>query len=462
MKKRKWIFLTIVICFIFILYLIVTLFFFGHFFPGTELGGYDLSLKSIRKTERMIRQKVLDYRLTVKGCVEGEDIMEDISGKDISLTLQTESSGKAISGQNSFMWPLMIFNKSQCKAAVLLKWDEEKLIRRIDNLYVIAAGKAGAVSSYPVFDGEKYIPSYEKYGVQMDKTIAKIKSYIENLENEINLMEEECLVVPEHTSDSAEVNNACREMNLYCGASVTYMMDVEVTVGAEQISQWITCNSDYSVSVQEDKVRQWMREFGEKYDTKGKKRTLVTPWNKIAEVSGGTYGWEIDEETETRVLLDIIRRGETVEKQPACVQEAAAFGSEDWGETYLEVDLAEQYMWFIKDGNIALETNVVTGKPEADKETPTGVYDILYTQKDAILVGAPDPVSGEPIYKTHVRYWMPFTQQGHGFHDADWQTAFGGQVYLDYGSHGCVNMPVDQAEKLYQMLETGTPVIIHD
>ena len=56
---------------------------------------------------------------------------------------------------------------------------------------------------------------------------------------------------------------------------------------------------------------------------------------------------------------------------------------------------------------------------------------------------------------------QPFTYQGHGFHDADWQTAFGGSRYQSYGSHGCVNMPVDQAGALFNMLSAGTPVVLH-
>ena len=77
------------------------------------------------------------------------------------------------------------------------------------------------------------------------------------------------------------------------------------------------------------------------------------------------------------------------------------------------------------------------------------------------LIGEKDPETGKPIYETYVRYWMPFTYQGHGFHDADWQTAFGGSRYQSYGSHGCVNMPVDQAGALFNMLSAGTPVVLH-
>ena len=62
-----------------------------------------------------------------------------------------------------------------------------------------------------------------------------------------------------------------------------------------------------------------------------------------------------------------------------------------------------------------------------------------------------------------VRFWMRVTWSGIGFHDADWQSAFGGTLnqISGTGSHGCINMPVDQAQLLFSKVEVGTPVIIH-
>ena len=37
----------------------------------------------------------------------------------------------------------------------------------------------------------------------------------------------------------------------------------------------------------------------------------------------------------------------------------------------------------------------------------------------------------EKIYETEVQYWMPFVGNYIGFHDADWQSAFGGTLYAD-------------------------------
>ena len=68
----------------------------------------------------------------------------------------------------------------------------------------------------------------------------------------------------------------------------------------------------------------------------------------------------------------------------------------------------------------------------------------------------------EKIYETEVQYWMPFVGNYIGFHDADWQPAFGGTLYADgAGSHGCVNLPPSKAAELYGMLSSGDTVVSH-
>ena len=204
-----------------------------------------------------------------------------------------------------------------------------------------------------------------------------------------------------------------------------------------------------------------MREFGEKYDTVGKTRSFTTPDGKQTQVSGGTYGWIVNEAQEAQNLIENIKNGENITKEPEYKQTAASRSALDWGTTYAEVDLAAQKMWFVVDGSVALTTDVVTGRPSTGNATPEGVYDILYTQRGAVLRGDIDPATGKPSYETPVSFWMPFTYQGHGFHDATWQSAFGGNRYLTHGSHGCVNMPYDKASQLFELITAGTPVIIH-
>ena len=49
-----------------------------------------------------------------------------------------------------------------------------------------------------------------------------------------------------------------------------------------------------------------------------------------------------------------------------------------------------------------------------------------------------------------------------GLHDAPWRTAFGGTIYLEGGSHGCVNMPPAAAATLFNNVSAGFPVVVHE
>lgn len=77
------------------------------------------------------------------------------------------------------------------------------------------------------------------------------------------------------------------------------------------------------------------------------------------------------------------------------------------GNTYAEVNLTTQHMYYVKDGHIALETDVVTGNPNKGNATPTGVYSLAYKAKDQTLKGT-KKADGTYEYETPVKYWMPF------------------------------------------------------
>lgn len=102
-------------------------------------------------------------------------------------------------------------------------------------------------------------------------------------------------------------------------------------------------------------------------------------------------------------------------------------------------DLTAQHMYFIQNGQIAMQCDIVTGNPNKGNATPQGMYSLYYKQQNQVLRGK-KLEDGTYEYESPVDYWMPFNG-GIGFHDASWQSAFGGARYQTYGSHGCVNMP---------------------
>ncbi len=64
-------------------------------------------------------------------------------------------------------------------------------------------------------------------------------------------------------------------------------------------------------------------------------------------------------------------------------------------------------------------------------------------------------------YESNVTYFMPFAYNV-GIHDASWRNGrFGGSIYKTSGSHGCINVPEEIAEKLYKTVEKDTPVVAY-
>ena len=119
-------------------------------------------------------------------------------------------------------------------------------------------------------------------------------------------------------------------------------------------------------------------------------------------------------------------------------------------DTCIVIVIEEQMVYVYKDGDLICSSPCVTGDA-GSKDTPKGEFAIQSKEVNRDLVGED--------YSSHVDYWMPF-YDGCGLHDASWRDDFGGDIYQGSGSHGCVNLPHDVAELIYNNVSSGTPVIV--
>ena len=451
-----------VIC---LIYVAISVYFMSHFFVNTKINGKNFSGKTASDVEKYLQTNIKDYKLTI---LENEGRQDVISGSEIGLEYRagTETE-KLLKDQNGFAWPKAFFTENSRKVSVNVSYNEESLNQRISQLSCLQTEQTPAENAKPEFDGNQYVIKPEVYGNGVDKErlTEQVKVHITEFQPQLDMVETKCYAKPKYVEDSKEVQEACDAMNKYVNASITYPMNEPVVVDKALISQWLQVDGEMKVSLNTEAMKQWFTAFGDKYDTQGTTRTFTTPAGKSATVTGGTYGWSIDEDTELVNLQNSILNGEVVTREPAYYAggTAAAHSGQDWGNTYAEVDMSAQHMWYIQNGQVVLETDVVTGEPIPSKITPEGVYSLMWKQPNSVLVGDINPDTGEPAYRTKVKYWMQVTSSGVGFHDAIWQTAFGGTLYQipGTGSHGCINMPLDQAGALFNMIEPGTPVIFH-
>lgn len=134
-----------------------------------------------------------------------------------------------------------------------------------------------------------------------------------------------------------------------------------------------------------------------------------------------------------------------------------SYGAGYYEGIWVDVDINAQTVNIYNGNTIVLSSACVTGLPGI-AETPCGQYYILDRQRGSVLSGV-DP--NGVAYARAVDYWMPFTESGCGFHDATWRDSFGGDIYENYGSYGCVNCEYDFVSQMYDMVDTGCLVNIH-
>lgn len=237
------------------------------------------------------------------------------------------------------------------------------------------------------------------------------------------------------------------------GVTITYQFgDQSEVLDNDRILSWLKEQEDGSVAIDEQQAKAFVKELAEKYDTAYTTRTFHTTGGRDIQITQGDYGWRIDQEAETKHLLELLAAKQSATCEPIYAQTAAVHAKNDWGTTYVEVSLTDQYLWLYKDGHCILESYFVSGNPTRGHATPKGIYGLTYKTRDATL-------SGEG-YDSKVKYWMPFNRNV-GLHDAPWRKTFGGQIYKNNGSHGCINLPPANAAKIYENVDKNTPVIVY-
>lgn len=83
-----------------------------------------------------------------------------------------------------------------------------------------------------------------------------------------------------------------------------------------------------------------------------------------------------------------------------------------------------------------------------------GAFDIDWKAKDFAFTHYPG---------AYANYWIPFNEYGEGFHDliGDDEQNYGNEDYHTYGSHGCIRVPVEASEFIYNTSPVGTMVLVN-
>ena len=426
------------------------------FFPNTTINGVDASKKTVDEVKQLIASGIDGYTLTIKERGGAEEV---ISGDDIGLESVFDGSlEKLLEEQEPNDWFSHRKTPQSFEIDTMIQFNEEKLgevigaLKCFDEAQVVKPQDA-AMSEYVSGQGYSVIPAVEGNELDKEKVAAGAQEAVSGLQRELSLEELDAYVKPGIASDDAELLARVQVLNRFVNVRVTYTFgDSREVLSGDTIKDWGGIGDDGNAYVSSSAVTEYVKSLASKYDTYNKAKTLNTSYGKTVRITGGSYGWRIDQAAEADELAAIIRSGESQTREPVYKQKAVSHGANDYGSTYVEINLTAQHLFYYKDGSLVVESDFVSGNEAKGWATPAGVYPLTYKQKDAVLKGED--------YKTPVDYWMPFNG-GIGLHDATWRSSFGGTLYKNGGSHGCVNLPHSVAQKIFENISAGTPVLCY-
>ncbi len=425
------------------------------YLPGTRINGMNVAGMSAKAVEDAMEEEAGKYSLRL---VLRNDGSETIEGSTIGLhTVFDGNLENILRSQNPFVWPLCMIKGENYEIETLMAYEDEAIDQAVDSLNAMNPAQVtepedAHLSDYAEGEGYSVIPEIEGDLLKPEKVKEEVKKAINELKEEIDLDELGCYEEPSVRSDDEDLTVLAENLNRYVNMTVTYTMGSKKEVlDGEQIHTWLSY-ADGQVVIDEGKISEYVKSLASKYNTAYSKRKFKTSYGPEVEVSG-VYGWRIDQQAEAAALKEALEEGKDVTKEPAYAQKAASHDGNDYGNTYAEVNLTAQHMFFYKDGQKILESDFVSGNVSKGYTTPPGLFSLTYKQRDATLKGQG--------YASPVKFWMPFNG-GIGFHDASWRNTFGGTIYKTNGSHGCINMPYAAAKTLFENVYAGMPVICYN
>lgn len=442
------------LCIVLSIYLGLSIYFINHFYFGSKINGISVSGKTMEAVEKQIPAKIDAYTLELE---ERGNIKEYINGNCINLKYNENNKIKDFkNSQKPFAWIYEVFNKKNIELSEVVTYDKTLLEKYINNLSCLNDDNVIEPQNANLkYTNNGYEIVEEVYGNKINKDVLydNIVFAIINGKTKLNLDLLDCYEDPKYTANSNEIKQAKEVLDKYISSTVTYTFGGRAEfLDGSIVNNWLKLDENCQVVFDEEKIRTYVNELGKTYNTFGITRDFLTSMGTTVKVSGGNYGWLIDTSREVKDLIQTIKEGQSKTKEPIYTLTAKSRDYNDIGNTYVEINLTKQHLWFYKNGSLIVEGDIVSGNVSDNCSTPTGTYRLNYKQKNATLKGQG--------YNSPVNFWMPFNG-GVGIHDASWRYIFGGQIYKTNGSHGCVNAPYYLAETIFNNIDEDTPIICY-
>lgn len=458
----------IVVLVLLIVYLAGMLYYNDKFLNGTMVNGSDVGGMTLQKANDQLSKKVNGQSLKL---IFNDGQNEVLQSAQLGVSYNKDNSlNQLMKNQNKWAWFIGFFKNEKNTLTDLIQISDENLTNGIASMeHAKEENQIAPTNAYIQYKDGSFSIIEETLGSKfnIEELVKNIKVALSEGKQQLDVTKANGYVKPQVYKDDQDLNNQLKAANEYCLSAITYTTPKgkEIALDGSTLITWLSKQDDGSYtkdeSVFKEKLTAFVKELASQYNSIGATRTFTGKDGQSHTVSGGTYGFRVSTDSEVSALLKMINENKSENNRiPEHTGQLPSGENGGLGTTYLEINITKQHLWFVKDGSVVLESDFVSGKEsDSTRLTPSGTYYIYNKERNRVLRGTKQP-NGKYEYESPVSYWMPFNK-GIGLHDASWRSTFGRDIYINSGSHGCINLPTGFAGSLYSQIYVNLPVVVY-
>ncbi|MDO5124753.1 MAG: L,D-transpeptidase family protein [Ruminococcus sp.] len=475
-KSKKLVFpLILLICIlVLVIAFIVTALLVGNskyknkFNPNTFINDINVSGQTLEEASSFFETVNIPTYFTITKH-DGENV--EIPVEQLGFKSDTAKKIKDIfTKNNKEKWYKSIWDENHYTFKSDVTYDPEKVVSVMKNTDF---GKEKNKNAEIVFDNNKYIIKDAVQGDQLkiDILTKYVKEQLDKGVFQINAVDSGCYIEPKIKAD--DLKATLDKYNKMCNVKIVYDFNYTTeTLTGEQLMNMLKISKNNKITADRDKVAAYVEKLAEKYDTYNTERKFKATLQgniTIPTSSDAKYGWWIYQDETCDQLIDLIEKGKNAKVEPIYYNDGnyvftgrkeARSENDDIGNTYIEIDLSNQTLWYYENGKKLWECGIVSGQTtSAVRTTLPGVYKLWDKQTNFRMKAS--NADGER-WDTTCAYWNNVSICGIGLHDSQWRGNYvGGEIYKYNGSHGCINMTLESARFIYNNVPYDTPVVMY-
>lgn len=449
----------------------VGIYYSNHALPGSSVAGRDVSGMTREQVAEEVQGELNAGVLTLDGAIDPVEV----SAAEVGVNLDVDATVDEVFAPNRGVVTRMTGLFSSREVTPVLEVDDEQLGDFLGGLK--GEGVWPAKDGSIVFDEEQqiFVAEPSEAGSQVD-----VEAAAQQITNAVQAMSftpiDVSVVEVEPDYDAASAQAAAERANQWLSTEVSLVDrdDVYHTADTAAKAAWIKFDNvggTLEATTDPAAVRAWVDEHSAESNVAPdpKLENVNSSGSVVSVAYEGNDGYVASNgEALATALSEALAADQPflgqvdyeVEARPV-EQRRIADGAENLvyqaapGEKWIDINLSNYSVTAYEGATAVLSSPMVAGAPLTP--TVTGEYNVWAKIPTQTMRGK--NVDGTS-YETPNVPWILYFEGGYATHGAPWRGSFGYDAG-SAGSHGCVNMPVDQAKALYDWADVGTKVVSH-